>query len=97
MEDQFDTPMTFNENQVPLVPFVPGQDISAWGEGVMVYGAARCHRKEHKNLLLMADMFGFASEEEMKDTKAYLWNHGQYQLEQVGERVSVFGLFSVVE
>ena len=85
MEDQFDIPMDFDENWVPSVPFVPGQDISAWGEGVTVYGAARCHRRVCKTLLLMADMFGFASEEEMEDTKAYMWNHGKYQLEQVGE------------
>ena len=31
----------------------------------------------------MADMFGFASEEEMEDTKCYLWSHGNYQLGQV--------------
>ena len=97
MEDQYDIPMTFDEDQVPSMPFVPGQDIGAWGEGVTVYGVARGHRREHTALLLMADMFGFASEEEMEDTKAYLWNHGQYQLEQVGERVSVFGLFSAAE
>ena len=29
----------------------------------------------------MADMFGFASEEEMDDTKGYLWSHGNYQFE----------------
>ena len=34
---------------------------------------------------LMADMYGFMSEEEMQDTKAYLWSHGSYQLEQVNE------------
>ena len=97
MEDQFDIPMIFDEHQVPSVPFVPGQDISAWGEGVAVYGAARGHRRECKTLSLMADMFGFASEEEVEDTKAYLLSHGWYQLEQIGERVSVFGLFSATE
>ena len=97
MEEQYYIPMTFNEDQVPSVPFVPGQDIGAWGEGVTVYGAARGHRRESKNPLLMADMFGFASEEEMEDTKAYLWSHSRYQLEQVGERVSVLGLFSAAE
>ena len=34
---------------------------------------------------LMAEMYGFVSEEEMQDTKAYLWSHGSYQLEQVNE------------
>ena len=52
---------------------------------------------ECKTPSLMADMFGFASKEEMEDTKAYLLNHSQYQLEQVGERVSTFGLFSAME
>ena len=33
----------------------------------------------------MADMFGFASEEEMEEMKALLRRHGNYQLEQVGE------------
>ena len=89
MEDQFDVPMSFNEYRVPSVPFVLGQDIGAWGEGVAVYGAARGYRRECETPLLIADMFGFASEEEMEDTKAYLLNHGWYQLEQVGERVSV--------
>ena len=83
MEDQLDVPMIFDEDQVPPVPFVTGQDISAWDEGIAVHGAARGHRREHQTLLLMADMFGFASEEEMEDTKAYLWSHGWYQLEQV--------------
>ena len=85
MEDQFDVPMIFDEHQVPSVPFVPGQDIGAWGEGVVFYGAARSHRRECKTPSLMADMFGFASKEEMEDTKAYLLGHEWYQLEQVGE------------
>ena len=85
MEDQYDTPMTFDEDQVPSMAFVLGLDISAWGEGVAVYGAARGHMREHKTPLLMADMFGFAFKEEMEDTKAYLLSHRQYQLEQVGE------------
>ena len=32
---------------------------------------------------LMADMHGFASKEEMSDTKDYLRSHGNYKLEQV--------------
>ena len=31
----------------------------------------------------MADMFGFASNEEMDNTKSYLQSHRDYQLEQV--------------
>ena len=76
---------------------MPEQDISAWGEEVTVYSTARGHRREHKTPLLMADMFGFVSKEEMEDTKTYLLSQGWYQLEQVGEQVSVFGLFSAME
>ena len=50
-----------------------------------VYGAGWGHRREVETPSLMADMFGFISEEKMSDTKKYLWNHGNYQLEQVGE------------
>ena len=89
--------MIFNEHWVPSVPFVPGQDIGSWDEGITVYGAARGHRSEHKTPSLMADMYGFASKEETEDTKAYLLSHGQYQLEQVGEQVSVLDFVSVVE
>ena len=32
---------------------------------------------------LMVDMYGFSCEEEMADTKQYLREHGNYQLEQV--------------
>ena len=85
MDDRFDVPVIFNEHWALSVPFVLGQDIGAWGEGVAVYGAARGHRRECKTPLLMADMFGFASEEEMEGTKAYLLSHRQYQFEQVGE------------
>ena len=38
---------------------------------------------------LMAGMYGFASEEEMEDTKAYLCSHGGYQLEQVNKYMSL--------
>ena len=49
-------------------------------------GVARGHRRATSTPSLMADMYGFASEEEMEETKAYLKSHGNYQLEQVGKR-----------
>ena len=48
-----------------------------------MFGAARGHRREVETPSLMADMYGFASEEEMSDTKEYLRYHGTHQLEQV--------------
>ena len=45
----------------------------------------------------MASMYGFVSEEEMEDTKAYLLSHGKYHLEQVGEWVSVLHFVSDAE
>ena len=46
-----------------------------------VFSAARGHRREVETPSLMADMYGFASEEEMSDTKDY--SHSNYQLEHV--------------
>ena len=85
MEDQFDRPMEFDEAQVPPYPVVTGQGVSAWVEGVVVYGVARGYRRQHTMPTLMASMFGFDCEEEMADTKQYLLGHGGYQLEQVSE------------
>ena len=85
MEDQFDAPMLFNTTRLPPMPFVSGQGRGAWGPGVAVSGKARGHRRVTSTPSLMADMFGFASEEEMEEMKAYLQSHGNYQLEQVGE------------
>ena len=89
MEDQFDTPMLFDATRLPPMPFVPGQGRGAWGPGVAVFGEARGHRRATSTPLLMADTFGFASEEEMEAMKAYLRSHGNYQLEQVGGLKSI--------
>ena len=85
MEDQFDMPMTFNESHIPahVSPMAAGEEVGAWNYRVSVYAAAWGHRKEVVMPSLMADMFGFMSEEEMDDTKSYLWSHRNYQLEQV--------------
>ena len=85
MEDRFDAPMLFDATRLTPMPFMPGQGRGAWGPEVAVSGEARGHRWVTSTPSLMADMFGFASEEEMEEMKAYLWRHGNYQLEQVGE------------
>ena len=90
MEDLYDQPMEFDEARVPPDSAVAGQDISAWGQGVAVYGAAKGYRQQHTMPTLMASMFGFDCEEEIADTKQYLLTHGGYQLEQVGEWSTVF-------
>ena len=60
-----------------------GEEVRSWGYGVAMFGAARGHRRAVVTPSLMADMYGFTSEEEMSDTKDYLWSHANYQLEQV--------------
>ena len=84
MEGEYDLPMSFAESQIPSTPAAAGQNIGEWGYGVAVYGAAwgHCWGKEMPSL--MADMYGFSCEEEMADTKQYLREHDNYQLEQVG-------------
>ena len=66
-----------------------GAEVGSWGYSVSVYSAARGHRREVVRPSLMPDMYGFASEEEMQDPKAYLHSHGGYQLEQVNECLSL--------
>ena len=63
MEDWFDPPMAFEEDRVPPNPFVPGQEVSTWGKGITVYGAARGYRQQQCTPTLMAIMFGFDCEE----------------------------------
>ena len=86
MEDRFDAPMLFDASWVSPIPFVLHQGRGAWGTGAAVSGVARGQRRVTNTPSLMADMYGFASEGEMEETKAYLKSHGNYQLEQVGER-----------
>ena len=87
MEDKYGEPMFFNESLIlaHVAPMAARAEVGSWGYGVVVYSAAQGHRREMVTPSLMADTYGFASEEEMQDTKAYLWSHGSYQLEQVNE------------
>ena len=82
MEDQYDHPMLFEPDLIPD-PAVAGESVSAWGQGVAVYGAARGYKRPRTMPTLLASMLGFECEEEMADTKQYLLAHGGYQLEQV--------------
>ena len=84
MEGSTTSPLKFNESLIPDSSAAAGENIREWGYGVVVYGAARGHPRAKETPSLMANMYGFASEEEMSDTKAYLRSHGDYQLEQVG-------------
>ena len=83
MEGKYDLPMRFDESLVPDSPAAAGENIGEWGYGVAVYGASRGHHRVQETPSLMADMYSFASEEEMADTKAYFQSHGSCQLEQV--------------
>ena len=57
---------------------------------VSMYGVAQGYRREVATPSLMANMYGFTSEEEMEDTKAYLRNHRDYQVEQESVTDRVF-------
>ena len=82
MEDQFDHPMVFEPDLIPD-PAVAGESVSAWGQGVAMYGAAKSHKHPRTMPTLLASMLGFECKEEMEDTKRYLLTHGGHQLEQV--------------
>ena len=83
MEGEYDLPMKFDELKIPSAPAAAGQNIGEWGYGVVVYGAAQGHHQSKQMPSLMVDMYGFSCKEEMADTKQYLREHGNYQLEQV--------------
>ena len=85
MEDRFDLPMSFEEDWVLPNPFVPRQGVGTWGEGIAHVWCSQSHRQQQCTPMLMASMFGFNCEEEMDNTKQYLYSHGGYQLEQVSE------------
>ena len=85
MEDRYNIPMWFDPDHIPAcaTPAAVGGEVGSWGYGVAMFGAARGHRREVVTPSLMANMYGFVSEEEMSDMKDYLCSHGNYQLEQV--------------
>ena len=86
MEGEYDLPMRFDETLIPDSSAAAGQPIGEWGYGVAIFGAAWGHCRARETPSLMVDMYGFASEEEMSDTKAYLWSHRNYQLEHVSAK-----------
>ena len=77
--------------QANVAPMAAGAEVGSWGYGVSVYGAAWGHRREVVTPSLMADMYGFVSEEEMQDTKAY-HSVPWWLPTGTGKRVSVIGV-----
>ena len=53
-----------------------------WGEGIHLYGVLQPLKGRH-TASLMADSYGFASNEELSRVQKYLREHGGWQLEQV--------------
>ena len=60
-------------------------DESPWGEGIQVCGTAQ-PLKGRLTASLMADGYGFGSQEELLRMQKYLRDHGNWQLEQVGNQ-----------
>ena len=58
---------------------------SPWGEGIQVCGTAQ-PLKSRLTASLMADGYGFGSQEELLRMQKYLHDHRNWQLEQVGNR-----------
>ena len=86
MKDWYDVPMWFDLDCIPAhaTPAALGEEVRSWDYGVAMFGSTRGHSREVVTPSLIADMYGFASKEEMSDTKDYLHSHGNYQIEQVG-------------
>ena len=67
-------------------PAVPGEDATKpdkpWGDGIMVSGSNQ-PLKGRQTPSLMADSYGFKSQEELMRVQRYCWDHGGWQFEQV--------------
>ena len=67
-------------------PAVPGEVSAAsetpWGEGIQLAGIVQ-HLKGRQTTSLMADSYGFQSQEELLRVQKYLKDHGGWQLKQV--------------
>ena len=70
-------------------PSVPGEAAAPsetpWGEGIQLAGVVQ-HLKGRQTSSLMADSYGFQSQEELLRVQKYLKDHGGWQLEQVSYR-----------
>ena len=58
---------------------------SPWREGIQVCGTGQ-PLKGRLTASLMADGYGFGSQEELLQMQKYLCDHGNWQLEQVGNQ-----------
>ena len=56
-----------------------------WGDGIIVYGPSQLLRGKQVPSL-MADSYGFKSQEELLRVQKYCREHGGWQLEQVSRR-----------
>ena len=67
-------------------PAVPGEAATSsetpWGEGIQLAGVVQ-PLKGRQTSSLMADSYGFQSQEELLRVQKYLKDHGGWQLEQV--------------
>ena len=67
-------------------PAVLGEDATEpnkpWGDGITVSGSNQ-PLKGRQTPSLMADSYGFKSQEELMRVQRYCWDHGGWQLEQV--------------
>ena len=70
-------------------PAIPGEAAKSsktpWGEGIKLAGAVQ-PLKGRLTSSLMADSYGFQSQEELLRVQKYLRDHGGWQLEQVSYR-----------
>ena len=86
MEDEYDQPFRFNPEVVHTeraTRSASAVEPSQWGYGINVYGKRRYQAKPSEKSTLNAAMYRFQSDEEHNRVQAYLWTHGNYQLEAV--------------
>ena len=87
MEDCFDCPFEFNPEAIESGRRMRGASAvepAQWGYGINVYGKGwKYQAKASEKSTLNAAMYGFRSDKEYSRVQAYLYSHGDYQLEAV--------------
>ena len=95
MEDCFDHPFQFNPDAIDTARRTRGASAvehGQWSYGIYVYGKRHKYQvKSSEKSTLNAAMYGFRLDEEYLRVQAYLWSHGNYQLEAVSTRIIPLG------
>ena len=85
MEPEYEQLLHWEDPELAVSGKDAAEPDKPWGDGITVYGPSQ-PLKGKQVLSLMADIYGFKSQEELMRVQRYCWEHGGWQLEQVSCR-----------